>query len=188
MRKKKITNNFYYYEVERKGFPKVPTKMEVFLLQYLFGNLQVIREVAKRSFRISDCRRTITKYESMLLRGYYPSETSDHFWGQKIKTRSAKKKKRYGPVYECSMGAIDFVPAFKCFEVFELAVRYNKAGMVDFGQIIYEKNPKTGAEWIHISNSPSLLYTKFVIDSFSLKRGKYMITKNGGKTYRIYKP
>jgi len=192
--------NFSYEEVQRVGFPLNPTAKQVFLLEHLFKQIQNVKDVIEFTFsqhvpfRVTDCYRTVEKYQDMKNRGLYPSATSDHFWGQHIPVSSASNLKKYGPIYEFSTGAADIVPSIpgiikdECnrFRIFETIVQLDRSEDISLGQVIYEKSVKTGTEWIHVSNPIDLIYNSGMIDKLNLIKSKYLTTKDGGRTYQVY--
>ena len=169
-------------------------------MEHLFKQVQEVKDVVEFTFsqhipfRVTDCYRTRAKYDDMKKRGLWPSETSDHFWGQRIPLTVPKKMKKYGSYYEFSVGAIDIVPAIpgivktevNIFNIFETFVALDQTGDISIGQIIHEKSAKTGAEWIHVANPVDLVYNHEIIQALHLTKSKYLTTKDGGRTYQVY--
>jgi len=51
------------------------------------------------------------------------------------------------------------------------------------GQVIYEKNPNTGAEWVHFGADPSYYFSNKIINF--IRRSPFLVSMDGGKSYRI---
>ena len=68
-------------------------------------------------------------------------------------------------------------------ELDEGIFRLTKEGMCNFGQVIYEKNQKTGVEWVHYGNDPAEFFTEEIVKM--INRKKFMQSINGGKSYSV---
>jgi len=189
-----ITDNFSYYEFRPKGKPKTwkpGSEYRKLLLKNLATNLQVVRsKMPKGSWMVvTSGVRMGSDYSRLKKAGYNPSKTSDHYAGAAIPLHpSHYKYKKFGETYNFAVGAADIVPRnMSVWDLFAMAVRLNKEGLCDFGQIIYEKtpnkNPRKVKEWVHFGGSLDGLFTDKVIRLIS--RTKYMKTTNGGKNYSV---
>jgi len=121
--------------------------------------------------------------------GYNPSETSDHLFGNIVKLRSSAKIRKYGKYYQYSVGAGDVVPSCGAVEAFELLKPYfvkEKSiialpdGDVHIGQVILEKR---NTHWLHISNSPNVIYQEDISNMF-LRREPFLKSNDNGKSYQ----
>jgi len=179
-------NYFSLYEFTRKGFPEKPTPLEQYLLNGITHTLNIIREDIASPITISDCYRSVDKYHSMVARGYNPSPTSDHFWGQAIPTMRSKDIDKYGTYYTYSVGAVDFVVSKLDMEiVFKKIINLSKKGEIEIGQCILETNPKRNVKWIHISNSKDYVLNKDLISKLNIAKYKFLRSDDNGKTYQI---
>ena len=79
-------------------------------------------------------------------------------------------------VYNCSLNMKKIALFIK-----ELVTKFDAS----FGQVIYEKNPKTGNEWIHLGNSPELIFKETVAKSITRKQ--FLMSTDNGKTYKVLK-
>ena len=129
--------------------------------------------------------RVLSDYERLILAGYKPSKTSDHNCGVSIPLEPGTKKfKKFGETYNFAVGASDIFPVgMGVWDLFKLSFRLTKEGMCDFGQIIYEKNPEDGKEWVHYGGSLKELFTEEVIKM--INRHKFMKSIDGGRSYSI---
>lgn len=186
----KITKNFSFYEFRPKGRLKSwmpPTQYQRLLIINLAKNLQIVRSSmpTRTWIQITSGVRAPADYERLIKAGYKPSTTSDHNFGNAVplKTNSAKYKK-YGSTYNFSIGAADCVSRkLDVQALFALAVTLTLEKKCRFGQVIYEKNPKTGAEWVHFGADPSYYFSEKIVKF--LGRAQFMQSLNGGKSYQI---
>ncbi|NIO83409.1 MAG: hypothetical protein GTN53_22865 [Candidatus Aminicenantes bacterium] len=178
----------YFKKKEFLKWPARPSRRQVFLLNYFWNNLNIIRAELKAPIIITSFNRSIQKYRSMKARGLYPSPTSDHFWGQAVPCQLDKHKKIYGPYFTESAGAADIVtPTISVFYAFRLIVKMAVTGVVNLGQVIYEKRRHpTPAEWIHLSNPRDHIFNKTYLEKTGGLKRKFLTSKNGGKTYRVF--
>ena len=179
MKDKKLTNNFKLSE-----FIKVdPNDYQLALLQLLADNLQLVRDFLQEfalpkktvSISISSGVRTQADYDRLVKNGYNPSKTSDHFCGLQLLSKP-------------TLGAADIVVKNCSLSMKEIAakiIQWDKDGLVHFGQVIYEKNPKTGSEWIHLGNDSTLIFNYNFAQV--VKRQKYLMSLDNGKTYKAFK-
>ena len=73
-------------------------------------------------------------------------------------------------------------------EIAKKIIELDKNNLVDFGQIIYEYNPATKAEWIHLGNDWTKVFNdQGIIDSINKTRKKYLMSLDNGKTYIDFK-
>ena len=166
-----ITKNFSFYEYRPKGQPKSWKPSSLYqktLITNLAENQQVIRnELPSGAYmKITSGVRTLADYDRLINAGYNPSKTSDHNCGVSIPLKP------------------DVVsPGMSIWDLFKLSFRLTKEGMCDFGQIIYEKNPANGSEWIHYGNSLKSLFSEQIVEMIG--RQKFMQSLDGGRTYSI---
>ena len=184
----KITKNFSYWEFGPKGCNKswVPgNDYQKMLINNLANGLQVLRDTApaKISISITSGVRTIEDYYRLQGSGYNPSSTSDHFCGNAVPIQPTDSKyKKFGPNYIFSTGAADTIPTgMKVYDYFIHAMKSFVRENVKFGQIIYEKNPKTKAEWVHISGPYSNYFSQGIVTWLDKK--PFLKSLDGGKTY-----
>ncbi len=185
----KVTSNFWFHEFAPHGAGRswLPqNKIMQLMIKQLAENLQIIRSYFSKSrFQVSSGVRTLVDYARLKDSGYNPSKTSDHYCGQAIPLEANSKKfERFGAFYNFAVGAADIVPVgVSAADVFDLAVDFNLRNEVNFGQIIYEKNPANNSEWIHFSNNPTSFFQLKVCEIF--QRRKYLKSVDGGKTYSV---
>lgn len=179
----KLTANFNLSEFTSESV----TEYQQALLQLLADNLQKVRDYLQ-DFKsnvnksvcicISSGVRTQADYDRLVKKGYNPSKTSDHFCGLQL---SGKPTIGAADVYvkNCKLSTK---------EIASKIVEMDKAGSVDFGQIIYEYNPSTKAEWIHLGNDWTKVFKdQGVVDSLDKSRKKYLMSLDNGKTYTDFK-
>ena len=177
MTDKKLTENFSLSEFIKTD----PTDYQLQLLQLLADNLQLVRNFLqeftlpkkKLSISINSGVRTQADYERLIKNGYNPSKTSDHFCGLQVAAKP-------------TLGAADIVVKNCSLSLKEIAakiIQWDKDGLVHFGQVIYEKNPKTGSEWIHLGNDPKEIFNH----NIEVSREKYLMSLDNGKTYKKFK-
>jgi len=182
-----ITQNFSFYEFRPHDKSKswLPDNdYQEFLLRILATNLQVVRDkIPDGSYmKITSGVRTPSDYDRLILSGYRPSSTSDHYCGTAINILDYRKRKKFGSTYNFSVGAADVQPVgITARQLFNLSFRLVKEQMCDFGQVIYEKNPSTGAEWVHYGNSLKKLFSEKIISMIG--RIQFMQSIDGGLTY-----
>lgn len=177
MTDKKLTPNFKLSEFINID----PTEYQLSLIQLLAENLQKVRDklqdyaiVKKKvSIVINSGVRTQEDYDRLKKTGYNPSKTSDHFCGLQL-------------LCSPTLGAVD-ISVKNCKltikEIAALLIQWDKENSINFGQIIYEYNPKTKGEWIHLGNDWEEIFT----DKIKFKRKKYLMSLDNGKTYKIFK-
>lgn len=151
------------------------------LLQYLAFQLQSVRDYLQQysvngkavTIGISSGVRTMADYERLKKKGYHPSKTSDHFCGLQLDGKP-------------TLGAADIYVRNCKLNYHDIAakiIEWDKQGICSFGQIIYEKNPATGAEWIHLGNDPDKIFTERI----NITRKPYLMSLDNGKTYKEFK-
>lgn len=157
------------------------------LLKLLASQLQIIRNrlqefaVDKKkpvSIAITSGVRTEADYTRLVKTGYNPSKTSDHFCGYQLMAKP-------------TLGAADIKVSNCSLNLQKIAhflIEMNKKGELDVGQIIFEYNPKTGAQWIHIGNDWWCIYnSSFIADNKLFEtRKKYLMSLDNGKTYQAF--
>lgn len=186
-----ITKNFSFWEFKPKNAKKtwMPTnKYQEELIRNLAENLQIIRSAmpAGNSMSITSGVRSPSDFERLIAAGYQPSSTSDHNCGYAVSlNKGTSKYKKYGPTYNFAIGAADIVPrgGMTVEELFSLAISKTKAGLCHFGQVIYEKNPATGAEWVHFGGDPRPFLAPHLIRF--LGRQQFLQSLDGGKSYQV---
>lgn len=177
MTNKKLTENFSLNEFIKTD----PTDYQLQLLQLLADNLQSVRNFLQEfalpkksvSISINSGVRTEADYERLIKNGYNPSKTSDHFCGYQLQAKP-------------TLGAADISVKNCSLSLKEIAakiIEWDKNGLVHFGQVIYEKNPKTGGEWIHLGNDPHQIFNFNIV----VERKKYLMSLDNGKTYKAFK-
>ena len=157
------------------------------LIVNLAENLQIVRDKMPTGsyMKITSGVRLLSDYDRLRASGYNPSKTSDHNCGVSIPLINGTKKfKKFGETYNFAIGAADIVSiGMSTWDLFKLSFRLTKEGMCNFGQIIYEKNPTNGSEWVHYGNDLEPFYSKKIINMIG--RGKFMKSIDGGKTYSV---
>ena len=173
---KKITPNFFYYEFRPKAR----------LLQNLAQNLQIVRSAMPEntSLHITSGLRAPADFARLKKAGYNPSPTSDHNFGNAVPLKiNTVKYKKYGPTYNFSVGAADSVPVeMETIDLFHLAIDLTKKKKCRFGQVIYEKNPATGAEWVHFGGDTEYVFSDEIVKF--LNRIQFMESLDGGRSYK----
>ena len=178
-----MTKNFPLVEFQRAGFPVDYTIKELFMLQLLADNLQFIRDEINTPMIVTNSYRIREKYMEMLRKGYYPSETSDHFFGQRMPVSNPAKIAKYGRFFDLSTGAVDFT----CADIeknFRKIVHMAMSGEIKIGQLILESNGST--KWIHISNDPEMFYGIVLANKLPIVRQPYLCSLDGRRTYISY--
>lgn len=179
----KLTQNFSLSEFTNGTI----TPYQQSLLQLLANNLQKVRDYLQQFKKdpkknvcigISSGVRTQADYDRLLKKGYNPSKTSDHFCGLQLLGKP-------------TLGAADIYVTNCTLSYKEIAkkiIELNKNSLVDFGQIIYEYNPATKSEWIHLGNDWTKIFQdQGIIDAISKTRKKYLMSLDNGKTYIDFK-
>ena len=177
MTDKQLTPNFKLSEFIKTD----PTEYQENLLQLLAENLQKVRDLLqpfavtgkKVSITINSGVRTAEDYDRLKAQGYNPSKTSDHLCGLQLTAKP-------------TLGAVD-IRVNNCklttTEIFEKIMHWDKTLQVSFGQVIYEYNPATKAEWIHLGND----WNKIFQPGIMVYRKKYQKSLDNGKTYQEIK-
>lgn len=179
----------YFKKSEFMGLPAILSYYQKFLYDHLLYTLNVIRQEVGSPMIITSCGRDMGKFNSMIRRGYFPSPTSDHFWGLPVPCSKAKHKKIYGKNFTMSVGAVDFItPRASMFQVFKLAIKLSMGQMIRTGQLIFESRTKpTPAQWIHLSNPRDLVFDPDFLNKIGAVKSPLLFTKDGGKNYHIFK-
>jgi len=186
----KITKNFSFYEFRPKGKPKswLPTnEFTKMLITNLTTNLQVVRSVLPKRcwMQITSGVRMPEDYKRLVKVGYKPSTTSDHNFGNSVPLKvNSRKYKKYGPTYSFSVGAADCVSHnLNVRDLFNIACELTKGNKCRFGQVIYEENPKTGAQWVHFGADPTYYFSEKIVQFIG--RYPFLVSLDGGKSYQI---
>lgn len=180
MTDKKLTDNFRLSEFVD---PSKVNDFQVAILQVLANELQVVRNRLQEfksgmkpvCITITSGVRTQADITRLKKQGYNPSENSDHLCGLQTKALPTLGAADI-QVYNCSLSMKKIALFIK-----ELVTKFD----VDFGQVIYEKNPKNGSEWIHLGNSPSLIFKDTVAKSITRKQ--FLMSTDNGKSYKVLK-
>jgi len=169
----KITRNFEMDEFVPSDNYEVTDKNMVFL-KYMCVTLEYIRVLINEPVYITSGIRDLDAYFDLLNRGYHPSETSDHFFGNPVFWPDT------GKYYTMSVGAADIV--FANTNILSVYEQVKKQGWLDerIGQFLYEKDGSV--EWIHVSNNPKDFYQHSMLELFP-DRKKYLKSFNGGITW-----
>ena len=177
MKDVKLAKNFSLSEFTKTDV----TDYQLSLLKILAGELQKVRDFLQDfksgksavSISINSGLRTQADYDRLKKSGYNPSATSDHFCGLQLQGKP-------------TIGAADIAVKNCSLTLREIAskiIELDKFGDVHFGQVIYETNPKTGSEWIHLGND----WTQIFHPDIDVSRTKYMQSLDNGKTYQAVK-
>lgn len=178
----KLTENFMLSEF---CDPKNVNDYQVELLTVLANELQRVRNLLQNrksgtkpvTIKITSGVRTKADIARLKKQGYNPSENSDHLCGLQ-------------PNGLPTLGAADITVSNCKLSMKEIALYIKDAVEHDlayFGQVIYEKNPKTGNEWIHLGNDPDLIFSFSTNIASAIKRKKFLMSTDNGKTYRALK-
>ena len=185
-----LTKNFSFSEFRPKNSPSTWTPNSIYqkmLIVNLAENLQIVRDKMPTGsyMKITSGVRLLSDYDRLRASGYNPSKTSDHNCGVSIPLINGTKKfKKFGETYNFAIGAADIVSiGMSTWDLFKLSFRLTKEGVCNFGQIIYEKNPTNGSEWVHYGNNLENFYSKKIIDMIG--RQKFMKSIDGGTSYSI---
>lgn len=179
-----ITKNFSFYEFRPFGTSKswkpISDYQELLIIT-LAKELQKVRDlVIKSPMEINSGVREYSDYQRLLDSGYKPSETSDHYFSNVIPIKvNNPKYKIFGKYYIFSVGAVD-VEMPNIDDNFKKIIKYDKQGIINFGQIILEKN--NNSKWIHFSND----YNKFFMLNIVklINKERYLQSLDNGKTYQ----
>lgn len=184
MTNKQLTKNFKLSEftsVEPNDYQMVLIQVLAESLQNLRDMLQVYAVEGKEvSITITSGLRTQADYERLKAKGYNPSATSDHFFGYQAKSLP-------------TIGAADIKVKNCVLNLKQIAAKiiewntWGDVGEAMFGQVIYEYNPATKAEWIHLGNSWNKVFGSTVSDVVSGMRKQYLMSLDNGKTYQDFK-
>lgn len=179
----KLTTNFKLSEFTKTDL----TPYQIALVQLLAENLQKVRDFLQQFKKdpkknvcigISSGVRTQSDYDRLVKKGHNPSKTSDHFCGLQLAGKPC-------------IGAADIYVTnctLKLKDIVAKLIVMDKLGEIDFGQIIYEYNPSTKAEWIHLGNDWEKVFNdRGIIDSINKTRKKYLMSLDNGKTYKDFK-
>ena len=185
-----LTQNFSYSEFKPHGSDKnwkPSSEYQKLLIVNLAKDLQIVRDSipANCFMDITSGVRTIQDYYRLKNQGLNPSKTSDHYFGMPIKLdKNSEKYNKFGETYNFTVGAVDVVPiGFSSWDLFKIAFNLINSGVCDFGQLIYEKNPKNGIDWVHFGGSMHRIFTENLIALIG--RDKIMKSMDGGKSYSV---
>ena len=177
-----LSKNFKLSEftsVDQSDYSIALLKLLASQLQIVRNNLQEYAKDRKKqvSISISSGVRTQADYDRLKKSGYNPSETSDHFCGLQLKCKP-------------TLGAADITVSncsLSLHEIASMIIYWNIEGYVNFGQIIFEYNPKTKSAWIHVGNDwNSIFASTFLKDFYDINRKKYLMSLDNGKTYKTF--
>ena len=187
---KHLTDNFEYKEFRPKSEDEswLPTTLIMdYMIRVMAISLENVRASTwDRPIIITSGVRTADDYNRLKMKGYNPSPFSDHNYGEPIPAGTTKRIIT-GPYFYMTTGAADwFQKDVDMEKVFKTVVDLNKAnGHKMFGQVILEKNPKTGFMWIHTSNHPLKIWNPNLCNL--IKKPQYLISEDNGKSYKEYK-
>jgi hypothetical protein len=181
----KLSKNFSSEEFTKIPYEQLP-KLQQLMLQNITNNiLQPIRNEVGKSITVTSGMRTSEDYERLKAKGFFPSESSDHFYGTGFALSDPNKILKYGKTYFYSVGAADFtVLGMLPKDVFNICYHMVQNGELDIGQLILEYGGVGGSSWIHVSNPQTLIYSLKASDLF--KKTKVLTSDDGGKTYKPY--
>lgn len=177
-----LSKNFKLSEftsVDQSDYSIALLKLLASQLQIVRNNLQEYAKDRKKqvSISISSGVRTQADYDRLKKSGYNPSETSDHFCGLQLKCKP-------------TLGAADITVSncsLSLHDIASMIIYWNIEGYVNFGQIIFEYNPKTKSAWIHVGNDwNSIFASTFLKDFYDTNRKKYLMSLDNGKTYKTF--
>lgn len=177
-----LSKNFKLSEftsVDQSDYSIALLKLLASQLQIVRNNLQEYAKDKKKqvSISISSGVRTQADYDRLKKSGYNPSETSDHFCGLQLKCKP-------------TLGAADITVSncsLSLHDIASMIIYWNIEGYVNFGQIIFEYNPKTKSAWIHVGNDwNSIFASTFLKDFYDINRKKYLMSLDNGKTYKTF--
>lgn len=176
-------NYFSDHEFERAGFPKNPSHVEKFLLDFLRGNiLNPFRAYIASPVVIDGCYRTEADFLRLVSVGRNPSQTSDHFWNQSMPSFRPVDFERFGKHFNYSVGAVDITtPKMNIEEAFDAICALVQSGFLTVGQVIIEKS--STAKWIHISNPKKLLYSAEICSRLGFEDNRLMRSDDNGLTF-----
>ncbi len=185
----RLSKNFYLSEFTKLSDSQV-TPVQKFLLKALCNDiLEPLRAFFSCPINVTSGMRTRDDYNRLKARGYHPSETSDHFFGEAVPLTRKSKIQKFGNFYSYSVGAADIVPACGADVAFDRLKDYISpiAGWVSFpqvnlrvGQLILEHGK---SYWLHVSNPATLVYSRQFAKEY-LKRIHFLKSLDNGKTYQ----
>lgn len=181
MKDRKLTENFKLSEFV--SLDEELTEYQIALLTNLAEELEYVRKNLQQyksgmkpvCMVVTSGVRTKADIARLKKQGYNPSENSDHLCGVQANGKP-------------TLGAADiqFYNCSKTTKQIALIVKEMvNSNAVYFGQVIYEKNPKTGAEWIHFSNDPEQIFAYQIAKT--IQRKKFLMSVDNGKTYKALK-
>ena len=181
--KLKLSQNFWLNEFTKED----PTPFQLSLLKILAKNIQTVRNKLNEnvSWRLDQTKeigvainngvRTAADYARLKAAGWKPSPDSDHMCG--LSPFSAKP----------TLGAADTDYTntnLSNTEIFKKIVEWSEQGVVNFGQIIHEYASSGKSDWIHLATHWNDVFTDKVLAN---PRQHYLISDDGGATYKFYK-
>lgn len=179
MKDLQLTTNFKLSEFTSEDL----NAYQLALIKLLATNLQIIRDNLQEyavegkhvTVSISSGVRTEADYNRLKAKGYNPSKSSDHFCGYQLLAKP-------------TLGAADLHFGNCKLSYKEIALKikeWNEDSKNDLmlGQVIYEKNPSTKAEWIHVGNDWYAIFTTDIANAVNSMRKQYLMSLDNGKTY-----
>jgi len=190
----RITKNFSFWEFGPRGCAHnwVPdNEHQKMLVEDLALNLQKLRNEANRirkanvSIYISSGIRSIADHYRLQGAGFNPAETSDHFFGVSVPViKGGKHHLKFGDTYNFSVGAADcIISGMNTMAFSRMAMEEHREGVVQFGQIIYEKNPVKKSEWVHLSNAYGNYFSDRIVSW--LNKTPFLQSLDGGISYQV---
>lgn len=176
-------NYFSDHEFERAGFPKNPSHVEKFLLNFMRQFiLNPIRAEINSPVVIIGCYRTEADFSRLVSAGRNPSQTSDHFWNQSISSFRPVDVAWFGKHFNYSVGAVDLItPKMDIEKAFDTICELVQLGKIVVGQVIIEKS--SSGKWIHISNPKKLLYSTEIREYLGFEDNRLMRSDDNGLTF-----
>jgi len=183
-----LTINFSIKEFRPNGQSSswIPDfKLQTIFIQELANSLQIIRNMFGKPLIIGNGIRGASDFMRLIEKGYHPSPTSDHFFGNVVPIGAPHRLYPIlGHYYSFSVGAADVI-SDNPMGLFNLAIQLNESGKTSFGQIIHETDPIKKTEWVHFGNKREKFYSEIICNLIG--KEKYLYTIDGGITYQPYR-
>lgn len=150
--------------------------VQIHMLQHLTEQLEIIRSIVNSRLKITSGMRTLEDRARLIRKGYFPSETSDHYFGVPVQLKVPSSK--FQNYYTFSVGAADF-QCIDCSTEEAYLKIYKRRDEIKSGQLLLEKG---NSFWIHLSNPPSLVYSES-LSSTLLWKSPYLVSLDRGKVW-----
>lgn len=179
-----LTKNFAVEEFTNgRLINDIPVVQMNMLKDLVTAILQPIRDALNVPCTVTSGIRVASDYQRLLAQGLHPSETSDHYYGQAVLLQSVGKVNTFGPLYNYSVGAVDFIPKMDLKTAFDQISTMVRNAQINVGQLIYESGG--GKYWIHVSNPQWHYFAPPFINTYYPNRPKILISSDAGKTYQV---